>query len=180
MQKFAIPMLALAVAAMLGAETASAQVRPFTIGISGGPTIPSGDLADEAGTGYHVQGSVGVPAPLLPGTFRLDLLWQELPDEHVGNFRQLGALLNVLFALPTVGAQPYLLGGIGVISTREPDVEHADHTHAAETHTDFGINAGVGVSFPLAGMSGVIEARVLNLLIDTDHRTIPISFGIRF
>ena len=41
-------------------------------------------LADAAGTGYHVQGSIGFGLPMLPFGIRADALWNEVPDETDG------------------------------------------------------------------------------------------------
>jgi hypothetical protein len=180
MTRIAILFLALAVVAGALPEQVTAQVRPFTVGISAGPSLARGHLAEEAGTGYHVQGSLGFTVPALPLGLRADLLWQELPDEHSGQFRQIGGLINGTFGLPLPMARPYALIGAGVISTTEPEVDHGGHSHASERHTGVGFNAGVGIEFPFLGLGGVLEARVLNLLGDTDHQSIPISFGIRF
>ena len=180
MRKFTLFVAVAAFAVAGHAEVATAQVRPFTIGISGGPSLARGHLAEDAGTGYHVQGSVGFNMPLFPVGLRADLLWQEFPDEHEGHFRQIGGLLNGILGLPLPVLQPYAVVGAGLINTTEPDSDHGDHSHAGESETGVGFNAGIGIQFPFVGMSGVLEARILNLFGDTDHQSIPISVGIRF
>lgn len=168
------------VAALLGgASTASAQVRPFTIGISGGASFPTGaEFSAEAGTGYHVQASVGFAPALLPVGVRADLLWQEYPDAVGGHFREIGGLANAIVALPLGIARPYLLGGAGVISHSAPEEEHGDHTHEGESGASAAFAAGGGIEFPFLGLTGAIEARYL--LAGEEHRGVPVSFGIRF
>lgn len=174
MRKIALLVAVAAVAAAAQAEVAAAQVRPFTIGISGGPSLARGELAEEANTGYHVQASLGFNMPLFPLGVRADLLWQEFPDVHDGHIRQIGGLLNGIFSLPLPILTPYGLVGAGVINSTEPE------EHGGGSETAVGLNAGVGVQFPFVGMSGILEARFLNLLGATEHQSIPISVGIRF
>lgn len=168
--------LILAVLALPSA--ASAQARPFTIGISGGPSFPVGHFADEAKTGFHVQGSLGFTPRALPVGVRADLLYQNFADEHSESFTEVGGMLNALLALPLPLARPYAIGGLGLINHNEPDEDHGDHTHAGESHTTFGFNVGGGLEFGFLGLRGVLEARYLDA--GEGHRSVPLSFGIRF
>jgi opacity protein-like surface antigen len=180
MKKIAFVTMIAAAAAF--ASPADAQVRPFQISIAGGPSFPTGHLSDEAGTGYNVQGSVGFGVRGLPFGLRADLLWQEFPLTGVdGHFRQIGGLLNATFALPLPFMQPYLLAGAGLINHSEPETVHGGHRHDGSSSTDIGFNAGGGVQFPFAGMSGFVEAKYLNIVGgNEDARSIPVSIGIRF
>lgn len=183
MRKYLVILSAAVVAAVSQAAPAEAQLRPWEISIAGGPSFPVGDLRDEANLGYHVQGSVGFGVPMLPLGLRVDAFWQEVPDATEGNFRQIGGLLNGTFGLPLVFISPYGLVGVGVLRTETPTVAHADHTHAGETETLIGFNAGLGVDFPFVGLTGFLEARYLNLFGGseaTHYQTVPVSFGIRF
>lgn len=158
-------------------EQAEGQYRPWEISIGGGPSFPTGDFSDIAGTGYHVQGSVGFDLPLLPFGLRADVLWQEL-DAQDDWFRQVGGLANATFGLPLIFIQPYALVGAGVIRTSAPDVGPG-----SASSTDVGFNAGVGLDFPFVGLGGFIEARYLNVFGSdnaTNFRVIPVTVGIRF
>jgi hypothetical protein len=160
-----------------------AQVRPWEISIAGGPSFATGDFSDVVDTGYHVQGSVGFDLPMLPIGARADLFWQELPDVEDEWFRQIGGLVNAVFEIPLVVIQPYGLAGVGVVRTEAPEVTHAGHTHATDSETTVGFNAGLGVEFPFLGMGGFVEGRYLNIFGGgnaSDFRTIPVTFGIRF
>lgn len=170
-----------AIAAMLsqGADVAQAQARPFTIGISAGPSLPSGgEFAEEAETGYHAQASIGFAPTTLPIGVRLDLLWQQFPDEHEGSFREIGGLANAVLALPLPLGRPYLLAGAGAVNHDAPEEEHGDHVHEGEGGTAFAYAVGGGLEFPLLGLMGTLEARYL--AAGNDHGSIPISAGIRF
>ncbi len=170
-------LVALIVGAMALPSEGSAQFRPWQISIAGGPSFPRGELADEADTGYHVQGSIGVDFPLLPIGVRADALWQEYPDVHDDWVRQLGALANVTVGMPMLLIQPYALVGAGLIRTK------LGEEHGGETDTNAGFNAGVGLDFGFLGLGGFVEARFLNLLGGGEAKNrqgIPISAGIRF
>ena len=175
-----IMLIALSAGAVVGgAASADAQARPFTIGISGGPSFPLGsEFSEEFGTGYHVQGSVGFTPAMLPFGARVDLLWQEFPDEHEGREREIGGLANAILALPLGIARPYALGGIGAIHHRSPEEDHGDHGHEGESGARFGWALGGGIEFPFAGLTGVLEARYLGL--GEGHAALPIGVGIRF
>jgi hypothetical protein len=151
--------------------TASAQ---FSMGVGGGPAIPLSDLGNEAETGFHLQGSLGLQVPLLPVGVRADLLWQRFPDEHSGNFTAIGGMLNATLRMPFPIVRPYLIGGIGSMRHSEPDEDHGE----GGTSTEFAYGLGAGVQLTLLGFGGFAEARVL----DWGHgnRSIPLTIGIIF
>jgi opacity protein-like surface antigen len=169
--------------AVVSAPTlADAQIRPWTISIGGGPSLARGEMAREAGTGFHVQGSVGFGLPLLPFGIRADALWQELSDEGEW-FRQVGGLLNATFGLPMVVITPYGLVGAGFLRATAPAVQHPGHAHDGESENIVGFNLGAGLDFPFMGLGGFIEARYLNLFGSgdaTNFQSIPITIGVRF
>jgi hypothetical protein len=166
--------LSLLVALSLPAS-ANAQTG-FSLGA--GPSFPLDHLAEEANTGFHLQGSVGLGLPLLPIGARADLIWQQFPDVHEGNFTALGGLLNATLALPMPMASPYLIGGVGLMHYDEPEVDHGGHTHEGESGTDFAFGIGAGLQLRLFGLGGFIEARYL----DWGHgnSAIPVTIGLSF
>lgn len=174
--KFLMVSMAMALAAAPGAV--EAQTGPISFGISGGPSFPTGHFAEEAQTGYHVQGSLGLSLPLLPVGVRADLLWQDFQDDNAGAFTQVAGLLNATAGLSLLVARPYVIAGAGLVHDRAPEGTHIGHTHAAEKETVFGFNAGAGVEFPFVGLTGVVEARYLDA--GEERRSIPVSVGIRF
>ncbi|MEX2582700.1 MAG: outer membrane beta-barrel protein [Gemmatimonadota bacterium] len=176
-------LLAAVIAASAIPSAADAQLRPWQISLAGGPSFVTGHLAEDAGTGYHVQGSVGFDVPLLPFGVRADAFWQELPDVEDAWFRQIGGLLSGVFQVPLIVIQPYVLAGAGVIRTEAPDEAHEGHTHIGEPETTVGFNAGAGVEFPFAGLSGFLEARYINAFGSgnaTNYQSIPVTVGVRF
>jgi hypothetical protein len=156
---------------------ADAQIPGFRLGLAGGPAFPVGGLADEAGTGVHVRGSVGLQLPLLPLGVRGDLLWQQFPDDVAGNFTTLGGLLNATWRLPFPVLQPYLVGGGGFMNFSDPDVAHDDHDHDGESGTSFVYAAGAGVQLRLLRLGAFVEARYVDW---GRHRSVPLTLGITF
>jgi opacity protein-like surface antigen len=167
--------LAVALALPAGAE---AQFPGLRLGVAGGPSFPVGDLADEANTGFHLRGGLGLDMPLLPLGVRADVIWQQFLDVESGNFTQLGGLLNATWRMPVAPVRPYLVGGAGLMRHEEPDVDHGDHAHEGGTSTEFAFAVGGGLELRLVGLGAFLEARYL----DWGHgnRAIPLTLGITF
>jgi opacity protein-like surface antigen len=173
--------MSLAAASLLSlalAGTAAAQIPGVSLGLAGGPSFPLGDFGNEADTGFHLRGSLGLEIPLIPLGARADVIWQRFPDEHAGNFTQLGGLLNATWRLPFPVASPYLIGGAGLMRHSEPETDHGDHAHIGETRTEFAYGLGGGVQLRLLVFGAFVEARYL----DWGHgnRAIPLTVGITF
>jgi hypothetical protein len=166
--------LAVALALPAGAE---AQFPGVRLGFAGGPSFPLGDLADEANTGFHLRGGLGLEIPLLPLGVRADVIWQQFPDQISGNFTQLGGLLNATWRMPMPLVRPYLVGGAGLMRHEEPDVDHGGHAHEGETSTEFAFAVG-GFELRLIGLGAFLEARYLDW--GGGHRAIPVTLGITF
>jgi opacity protein-like surface antigen len=157
---------------------ASASAQRVAVGVAGGPSMPVGDLSDEAGTGFHLRGSFGLQIPLVPLGVRADLLWQQFPDAVAGDHTNLGGLLNATWRLPFPIVQPYLVGGAGTLRHSYPDVEHGDHDHEGEATNSFAFAVGGGVQLRLLGLGGFVEVRYLDW--GEARRAIPLTFGIMF
>ena len=70
--------------------------------------------------------------------------------------------------------RPYLIGGAGIYGYKS-DVS------GASTNTDFGLNGGIGASFPLSGFNTFVEARYHHIFTDVSAtQFIPVTFGISF
>ena len=170
-------------AAMLGvASVAQAQNKEGPrFGVSGGLTLPIGDLGNGYGAGFNVQGHASIKPSALPFGLRGDVgLWT-----NSGKTVNVGGISgsNPSFTLFTVngnvvynfeGAKdatfvPYVIGGAGIYSGNR------------SFGTKLGLNAGGGVTFKLAGFDAFTEARFHNIFGDGgSSRLIPISFGIMF
>ena len=180
--------------ALLHAQTAP-SVRPFSIGVSAGASVPIGDFGDAVKTGYTVAGHVWLLPPSLPAlNFRGDVSYdswkiKSLGDVLDGNAHVLGVTANVIAKIPSSsGLHPYLIGGGGYYN------ENAKIGGVSgNSQSNFGLQGGVGLEFALAGFGTFVEAKFVNIFDgssdsssgDTSSggsstRYIPITFGIRF
>jgi hypothetical protein len=168
-------------AVVLSASAVSAQsmVKPFSFGISGGATMPTGEFGDVASTGYNVGGLLEVKAATTPLSFRIEggyqsFNWQNDVD---GNTNVISAIGNVAYRLP-VGTmvRPYVIGGAGMYSlTSEIGSLKSDRENK------LGVNGGAGIELPLSGLSTFIEARYHSVFTENQNLNIfPVSVGIRF
>ena len=175
---------AVALACICGATTASAQsVSPIRFGVAGGLTLPQGDDADFVSAGYHILGTLGFQAPMVPAGLRVDLAYNKMgeKDDSGLDYTVLSGTLNGMFNLgmaPTVS--PYLIGGLGFYNQK---IEAGGED---ESETNLGLNGGIGLRFGLSGFSTFAEARY-HYIFSKDDETgadnssiIPISFGIMF
>lgn len=169
-------------ASIAAAPMAQAQSTSSTqYGISGGLTLPIGDLGNGFGSGLNVQGHISAKPGSSPFTLRGDLGLWTLGGKtvNVGGIsgsndgRTLFTVSgNVVY--PFEGAKdatfvPYVIGGGGIYAGNDG------------FGTKFGLNAGGGITFKLAGFDAFTEARFHNIFGDGGSaRIIPISFGILF
>lgn len=157
----------------VGAAPAAAQLPFVSASVAAGPSFPAGDFADVAGTGFVFQGSLGLEPPVLPLGVRADVLWQQLPDEVSGEFRELGFFLNATLGLPLVVAEPYVLGGIGTVEHEVPEQRAFVDAGRREAWA-----VGAGVRVNLLALSAFAEARYLDA--GAGHTTTPVLVGVRF
>lgn len=170
-----LSVLAVGAAMMAAASTAEAQ-RPLTIGLSGGAAIPLSDLSDSHKVGYNAAAHLGINMPASPVGFRLEGFYNKFAGQDEGVFRNedirvAGGNVNVLYNFGGVGLRPYVIGGVGSYNVK------AD---GGQSSTDFGINAGVGAKFQLAGFGTFVEARLHTISGDPELQYVPITFGIEF
>jgi hypothetical protein len=154
------------------AAEANAQVG-FSVG--GGLTIPTGDLADVVNTGFNAQIGVDIAPVTLPVGFRFEGAFNQFSiDNFDSNWRILSGVANVVLPIPAGGILPYVIGGLGIYSQSITDLD-------LDSETDFGINVGAGINFPLQGIRGIfVEARYHNIFTEeTSTNFIPITLGIR-
>lgn len=185
-------------------STAGAQatplLNPFSIGISGGVAIPTGDLASGTsggfpgvGTGYNVTGSLGIGLPVLPLSLRGDVSYNEFGGKYgpitannadgidaSADVRVLNVTANVVLPVhlpvPIIGLSSYLIGGIG-----DYDVRFSPRTGGTISSRNFGFNIGAGVKVPLILFDAFIEARYNR--VDQSNgglAFVPITVGVMF
>jgi hypothetical protein len=208
---------ALLAALLAAARPAAAQgglgVNPFSVGVSGGLSVPTGDFSDVFASGFNVDGLLAVRAPTLPVSLRIEAGYQrfalkESVRDLLGQFggsgdvtaRILSGTANVVygFTIPASPVRPYLIGGVGVYNLRARAsgafAELAEEFGGTieQSTTRLGLNGGLGLDVPLAGITVFGEARVHTIFTpserdpDTGERfggrttIVPLKIGVRF
>ena len=178
------PVTAILALALSGAPlaVAPAQLRA-SIGAAAGATFPRSGFGDRTNTGYHVMVTLGVHAPTVPLSVRIEGMYNEFDYNSDGGAlfrsanrtaRLLGATANgVLTSSGLLG--PYLIGGAGVYQTTEARPAFGGTVGS----NDLGGNIGGGFRFELSGFSAYGEIRY-HWVGNTDVRIIPITFGLTF
>ena len=159
--------LAAAAVLALAASTAQAQtslVKPWSLGITAGATLPTGDLGDLQGTGFNVGGLLDVRSPAIPVGLRLDAAMHQFSGKDVtigavsgetADLRVINVNGNATLDVPGfVVFRPYVIGGLGLYRS-QPVGDDID----VDAENDLGFNIGGGFRWELAGFGALIEAR---------------------
>ncbi len=177
MKRISSTLAALAAVAVFASASQAQSTKPISLGISAGAAIPVSDLADDYSTGYNGTVSLGFNSYGSPIGFRIDGMYNHMSAKDLVNLpdiKILGGTANVVYALPGVGMRPYLIGGAGVYGLQS-DI------NGSSTITKFGLNGGIGASFPLSGFNTFVEARYHRVFSDdVATQFIPVTFGITF
>jgi opacity protein-like surface antigen len=179
---------ALAAPSVLAAQ--AAVDKRVSFGVSGGVSMPTGVLDDEAESGFAVAGHVSYqPAGVTALRFRGDVSYDRWGIERrltggavTANLRALGIMANAMFDVASSSSStvtPYLLGGVGLVSAEV--TARTGSARRSESDTNLGIQLGGGLTFQLSGFSTFFEAKYVSALTEGDNATwIPITFGVRF
>jgi hypothetical protein len=170
--------MAAAIAALTVTSAVAGAQSSVTTSIGLGATVPLGELAEEANTGFNLVGSLGFKPAILPVGLRADLLWQQYSGKEEGTFRELGALANAVLDLPALPARPYLVGSAGIVRRTTPEENRPGHMHPAETDNYTAFGGGAGIRFGFGPFASSLEARWLNT--GDGHGAFPITLSIRF
>jgi hypothetical protein len=155
-----------------------AQIRPFRIGVGGGPAMPLGESGDQLILGWNALATLSVGVPTLPLGLRLDAAYNEFGFERAllgasggppGSQRVTSFTVNPVFKLPTEGqlAAPYFIGGVGSYS-----LGCTESSAACSSSTHVGWNVGGGATFQLFGLRAFAEARF--------HRTTQANLSVQY
>jgi opacity protein-like surface antigen len=176
----------------LSAPASSAQsAKAISLGISGGAAIPAGDFGEDYTTGYNGTVSLMFKSIGSPIGLRVDGMYNKMSvkdDRVIGvpGFGVVdaavitGANANLVYSLPGTGITPYLIGGAGIYGLKL-DVDDGDDP---DSDSKFGLNGGIGASFPLSGFNTFIEARFHHIFTENalgnsaPTQFIPVTFGI--
>ncbi len=175
--------LAFAMAIMTGmvaAAPASAQ-RSIHLGVGGGAVFPVGKLNNGFTTGPGGLVSLSMGPQDAPMGLRLDYLYSgfmgrttngvKAADFHVNSITA-----NLIVPFRVGYAKPYIIGGAGVYPLRLPG--------ATKRESDWGANAGAGISFglPYTALAAFLEVRYhdVNRANTSAYHFVPITFGVLF
>lgn len=185
-------------ATTLSAQANTSLLKPYSFGISGGASIPTGDLSSGSNTGYNITGSLAFGAPALPVGLRFDVGYNSFgvknnTTQNAGvdnaNTRLIPITANLVLPIPVAGSgfRPYLIGGAGMYNTRISATSNNNGVSytASQSENDFGFNLGGGLTIPLTGFNAFVEARYNRVSIGNNlgggtATFVPITFGVMF
>ena len=168
-----------AVALTANAAAAQSPIKPFSFGVTGGASMPTGDFGDAASTGYNVGALLEVKPAAMPLSFRFEGGYQSFgfQDGVDGNMNILSGVANAAYRLP-VGAmiRPYVIAGAGMYSMKAES-----NGLSTDRENKLGVNGGLGLELPLTGISTFVEARYHNVFTEGSSTTLfPVTVGLRF
>jgi hypothetical protein len=167
-----------AVALTANAAAAQSPLKPFSFGVTGGASMPTGDFGDAASTGYNVGALLELKPIASPVSLRFEGTYQSFDAKAFdGTARIVAGLANAALRLP-VGTlvHPYIIGGAGMYN-----VGGKAGGQSLESQNKIGINGGVGFELPLTGISTFVEARYHNVFTEGSSTTLfPVTVGLRF
>ncbi len=176
-------------------STAEAQsMRPFSIGVNGGVSIPTGTLSDYTNAGFVFNTRLEVRPWLVPVGLQLEGGWNQwgmkqsfVDDVNEGvdgaldgaHARVLSLSANVVYEVPSVVVKPYVLGGLGMY--RVSGVAESGDASLSVTEKKLGFGLGGGVRFVLGPLDATAEVRYHRVKFqDETIAYIPLTIGIRF
>ena len=191
MKRITFAVATLATLALSATSSSAQSAKAISLGISGGAAIPAGDFGEDYTTGYNGTVSLMFKSIGSPIGLRVDGMYNKMSvkDDRVIDVPGFGVVdgaviawanANLVYSLPGTGISPYLIGGAGVYNLKL-DVDGGDDP---DCDNKFGLNGGIGASFPLSGFNTFIEARFHHVFADKDSpnsrstQFIPVTFGI--
>jgi hypothetical protein len=180
-----------AIAGFLGllmAPPLFAQGARFSLGA--GVSVPTGDFNTIAKLGWHAAAAVLLGKQTRPLGLQVDAGYAQFGLDASGaggsfdvKERFIYGTGDVVFRLATSGAtafRPYLLGGVGIYSSKGTGRDAAVFG-GAQAATDFGVNAGAGFNYVTGGTTLFVEARFHSIFTDPTHtQFVPLTAGFRF
>lgn len=153
----------------------AAEAQPRLM-VGGGFTAPNGDASVPADPGYHLRVALDITIPTLPLGLRGDGAFHKLGagNATVTDTNVLEGAVSLVYRLPGVGIQPYVLGGFGRYRTESGPI--AATVVVAET----GLHGGFGVSVGGLGLGAFAELRFVRFSEGVTPNMIPLTVGLRF
>lgn len=154
-------------------SSSASSVKPLSIGIAGGASLPTSDLSNVAQTGWNVTGTVAYHTTMIPLGLRVDAAYNRygVKAPLTGNYAVTSVSGNAVYKFQAATVSPYAIGGAGWC--------HSDASGA--TSNDLCWNVGGGISMPLSGFDTFVEARYNQIQTSgTATKFVPITFGVMF
>lgn len=176
----------LVAAALLTTVISSNARAQITLGLGGGPAIPTGDLSNAYSTGFNALLNVGIRVPEFPLGFRADGMFDQFPGKSslgvTGNSQIYSLSANAV--LTTTGipiVAPYLIGGFGYYNDHYRIFVSGTSvaTGGSTSNNSTGINGGGGIRVGIASLSLFGEIRY-HYVFSGSHplELVPITFGV--
>lgn len=143
----------------------------------GGFTAPQGDVGSFADPGWHVAAALSLGIPTLPVGLRGDGRLHKMgsSDAAYRNSEFLAGSVSLVFALPGVGLEPYVLAGMGSYRFKG-GLEATEQVVESNT----GYHGGFGVALGQLGFGLFAEIRYVYIdLPDGSNAMIPLTLGFR-
>lgn len=158
------------------------------LGVSIGATVPLGDFGDANNAGYHFGGHVTTGGGFFPGSLRVEIIHNRMKhDATSANTLVTSGTVNAVLSGASGGtAVPYGIVGLGGYYMQTAFRGPTPGTTRYDNVTNFGLNGGAGIRFPLAGFDTFTEARLHWVKTDDDDffgssaTYMPLTFGITF
>lgn len=165
------------------------STRPISLVVSGGLTLPAGDLGDFHDSGFHYDASLLLNIPGFPLTLRPEFSLTQLklknPVLATPNADDMTSMMAFMGNIEVpLGGGLYVLAGGGLLSLSVPEALAPDGQE--ESSNKFTFDAGAGLRFALGSMRGFVEARIGAASYEqgkvgfSKAQFIPISFGLVF
>jgi hypothetical protein len=151
--------------AVLGLTVTSTSAAAQFLFVGGGPTFPMSDYGDYANTGFLITAGGGFPL----GENGLNILveggWgqnshSDVDGDKTNPITVMGGL-EYDFNTSGEGPNPYVYGIAGLMWHK-----YSSDTSGSDSQSAFGYSGGLGVGFPLGGVSGWVEGKLSNAAFD--------------
>jgi hypothetical protein len=163
----------LMVALMFAAPVARAQ----TNSIAAGASLPVGDYAAAANTGFGLALLSRTDATMGSFDLRMDLTYDRLGGKGtITRFTYTGAGLSLVRSL---GAGFYFLGGFSLYQASDQGGVTAAGKTGNANHSNGGLKAGLGADFTAFGRAMFLEGNYVRLLSSPGVTWVPLRLGIR-
>ena len=190
--------LLVAVALVLSAASSVARAqfpgmggstRPISLVVSGGLTLPAGDLGDFHDSGFHYDASLLLNIPGFPLTLRPEFSLTQLklknPILATPDADDMTSMMAFMGNIEVpLGGGLYVLAGGGILNMSVPEALAPDGEE--ESSNKFTFDAGAGLRFALGSMRGFVEARIGAASYEqgkvgfSKAQFIPFTFGLVF